>query len=450
MVSENLGKLPPQAVDLEEAVLSCCFFENVIFDVKSILKKECFYKDCHQKIFEAMEQLCENMTIIDIFTLGEQLRKNDFLDEIGGPFFIAKLSGIVSSPNNALEYSKIIYQKYVSRELIRIFSEGTAKSFDDELNDPSDIIESVNNSIVSLIDLRGNSVIKVKKVIDDVYANIDKNQLTKEDITGIRSGLIKLDRHTNGFQKTDLIIIAGETSQGKTSLALNIARNGSYRNFKCAFYSLEMSSLQLGARLLSQESGISSKRILMEKLGINEMQQIDERMKKLYNSEIYIDEKVTTKFSDILNSIRLMKLKLNIDFVILDYIQLVKNGIKGKSTSDEIGDVANTLKRCARDLNICIVALSQMSRDQNPIPSLRRLKQSGDIENAADTVIFTYRPESYQNANWFNSMEYEGLQMEGKAQIIVAKGRNIGTTDFICNFHAPTTLFYDLQTDLNF
>lgn len=443
----ELGKMPPQSVETEEALLSCCFFDNVIFDIKAIVSSKCFYKECHQIVFEAMEMLCNDMVKIDIITLTNKLRETEKLENVGGPIYIMKLSDVVSSSVNAIEYARIVYEKYVQRDLIRLFSEASNKLFD-ETNDPVDIIETVRTDMANLIDLKGNSISKIKSVIDLVYNKMESNLKHDNTLTGIPSGLTKLDQHTNGFQPTDLIIIAGETSQGKTSLALKVAVSSAYAGFETAFYSLEMSSLQLGARLMSQETGISSKRILMEKLGHHEFMQIDQRVSKLYNSNIYIDEKCTTKFADILNSIRLMVMKLGIKLVIIDYIQLIKNTIKNKSTADEVGDIANTLKRCAKDLNICIIALSQLTRDQNPIPSLRRLKQSGDIENAADTIIFPYRPETYQNANWFNFINYEGIPQEGLAQIIVAKGRNIGVTDFLCRFNPALTLFYNMQDDV--
>ena len=263
-------------------------------------------------------------------------------------------------------------------------------------------------------------------------------------LTGTPTGFEKIDVKSGGLQKSDLIIIAGETSQGKTSLAVSIMRNAAYYGAKIAMYSMEMKKEQITARILSMESGVPANQIMYSRLTDSQIQAIDKGIGKVSGKGIYFDDRSTSNIDTIISSIRYMKLKFGIDGAIVDYLQILNVNMKGANKEQQMGDVARRLKNLAKELDIWIIALSQLNRDNiNPVPTLARLRDSGQIAEAADVVMLIYRPEvnkkSYPN-------EFSNVETRGTAMIDIAKGRNIGMLRLICGFNACTTCFYNLDT----
>jgi replicative DNA helicase len=320
-------------------------------------------------------------------------------------------------------------RREIAQKAFRIYEQ----SFDMCI-DIDDLVNQMQSDTLDLLDFNASKVLtfesSVKSVIEQAKRNQKENQLI-----GIPTGLTKLDRHTGGFQKGDLIIIAGETSQGKTAMAVSILRNCIKNGYKAAAYSLEMTSDQLTARIISQETGIPSKKILMGKLNSFDMTCL-ENFPQNGLTGLFYDEQSTNTIDNICSSIRRLKLKYDISLAIVDFIQIV-SGNERKNEEAKLADITRKLKNVAKEQGITVIALSQLNRDkQRPFPSIARLRGSGQIEEAADIVILLYRPEVY-------GLKYEDpfidQPTEGTAQIIIGKGRNVGTGTFLVRFNALTT-----------
>jgi replicative DNA helicase len=325
------------------------------------------------------------------------------------------------------------------RELIRLSDYIRTNSYNKN-NDVFNIIDYVQATCQKMYVFENSSVTTINESIDGVFEVIDKNRQSKQSLIGTGTGISKFDEFSGGLQSSDLIVIAGETSQGKTSLALTMAKNAAMNfNAKVVFYSLEMSKIQLTARLMAQETEVNSKRILVYPLNDETVKRISEKTWKLAGSSIYFDDNISTNAESIYRSIRMMSKKYGINIVVIDYLQLM-SGDKSSTKEQQTGAIVNTLKSIAKDLNICVILLSQLSRSDSPEPSLRRLRDSGQIEQAADIVIFTYRPEVYGREY---PKEFREFTPYDTAMIDVAKGRNIGITRFIVSFKKETTLYYD-------
>lgn len=302
------------------------------------------------------------------------------------------------------------------------------------------LIKAMEVELFNIKEVRESTINDMATNLKIVFDNIDKNASAK-GLVGIGSGFKHLDDFTGGWQRSDLVIIAADTSQGKTSFALNCAKNAAIA-FKhpVAIYSLEMSALQLSARLMSMESNINSKSILRSKLSTDEISQIHSSLYQLSEAEIYIDDCPSNLISYIMSSIRTLRLQKNIEFAVVDYLQLVGLGEKGVSREQEVGKIARMLKNLAKELNIAIMVLSQLNRGQSSRsggePRLSDLRDSGQIEEAADTVILLYRPEVYGVETYG-----DGSSTSGIAEIKIAKGRNIGLSTILLNFEPELTRF---------
>lgn len=273
---------------------------------------------------------------------------------------------------------------------------------------------------------------------------INENLSGSKPLTGTPTGFEKIDSKSGGLQKSDLIIVAGETSQGKTSLAVSMMRNASISDAKIAMYSMEMKKEQIAARILSMESGVPSNQIMYSRLTDSQIQAIDKGIGNIIGKGIYFDDRSTSNIDTIISSIRYMKLKHDIDGAIVDYLQILNVNMKGANKEQQMGDVARRLKNLAKDLDIWIIALSQLNRDKdNPVPSLARLRDSGQIAEAADVVMLIYRPEVKGKKY---PEEFSNVSTKNTAMIDIAKGRNIGIMKFICGFNPSTTMFYNLDS----
>jgi replicative DNA helicase len=425
------GKVPPQAKDLEEAVLGAIMLEKSAFDtVVEILKPECFYVDANQRIFRAMLSLQQKNQPIDILTVVEELKTKDELEMVGGPYYVTKLTNAVVSSANIDAHSRIILQKFIQRELIRISGEIISESYEDS----TDVFDLLDEAESKLFEITNNHLRKNFDSIDSVLVKtvqrIEDMRNRTEDITGVPSGFSSLDKVTYGWQPSDLVILAARPAVGKTAFALNLVRNAALSPSKptpVAFFSLEMSSAQLVQRILSAESEIWLEKISRGKMEEHEMKQLYAKgIQKLAQAPIFIDDTAALNVFELRAKARRLKNKHNIGLIIIDYLQLMSGGGgKNQNREQEISTISRNLKTLAKELMVPIIALSQLSRavetrkEGNKMPQLSDLRESGAIEQDADMVMFIYRPEYYDITS--NEM---GESNKGETHIRIAKHRN--------------------------
>ena len=426
------GKVPPQAKDLEEAVLGAVMLEKSAFDtVIEILKSECFYVEAHQRIFKAMQSLAAKSMPIDILTVVEELRKKEELEMVGGPYFVTRLTNAVVSAANIETHARIILQKFIQRELIRVSGEIIADAYEDS----TDVFDLLDDAEGKLFHITNNHLRKEFNKIDSVLVKavqrIEDLRSRQEEITGVPSGFPSLDKLTYGWQKSDLIILAARPAVGKTAFALNLARNAALhptRPTAVALFSLEMSAAQLVSRILSAESEILLEKISRGKMEDHEMKQLYAKgIQRLAQAPIFIDDTASLNIFELRAKCRRLKNKENLGMIIIDYLQLMSSSGEGKNTNreQEISQISRSLKQLAKELDVPVLALSQLSRavesrkDGQKIPQLSDLRESGAIEQDADMVMFIYRPEYYDITA--NEM---GEDNRGETHIKIAKHRN--------------------------
>ncbi len=426
------GKIPPQSKELEEAVLGAIMLEKSAFDtVIEILKPECFYVDAHQRIYKAMQNLAARNSPIDLLTVVEELRTHAELDVVGGPYFVTKLTNFVVSSANIETHCRIILQKFIQRELIRISGEIIGDAYEDS----TDVFDLLDEAESKLFEITNNHLRKNFDSIDQVLVKtiqrIEDMRNRQEDVTGVPSGFTTLDRVTYGWQKSDLIILAARPSVGKTAFALNLARNAALHPTKptaCAVFSLEMSAGQLVQRILSAESEIWLEKIARGKMEDHEMQQLYKKgIQRLSTAPIFIDDSAALNIFELRAKCRRLVQKHNVGLVIIDYLQLMSGTSENRNTNreQEISTISRNLKGLAKELDIPIIALSQLSREVekrkegNKMPQLSDLRESGAIEQDADMVMFLYRPEYYEMMS--NEM---GESTKGETHVRIAKHRN--------------------------
>src|ERR1700759_5160515 len=426
------GKVPPQARELEEAVLGAVMLEKTAFDtVIEILKPECFYTDSHQRIYQAMQSLAQKSQPIDILTVVEELKTREELEAVGGPYYITRLTNAVVSAANIDAHSRIILQKFIQRELIRISGEIIGDAYEDS----TDVFDLLDEAESKLFEVTNNHLRKNFDTIDSVLVKtiqrIEDLRSKKEDVTGVPSGFSSLDRITYGWQNTDLIILAARPAVGKTAFALNLARNAALSSSKptpVAFFSLEMSSAQLVQRILSAESEILMEKIARGRLEEHEMKQLYKKgIDRLARAPILFDDTPALNIFELRAKCRRLKNKHNVGCIIIDYLQLMSGAGENRNANreQEISRISRDLKGLAKELQVPIIALSQLSREVekrkegNKMPQLSDLRESGAIEQDADMVMFLYRPEYYDiTANEF------GESNKGETHLRIAKHRN--------------------------
>lgn len=422
----ELGKLPPQAVEIEELLLGCLLIEpNRWNDINQIVTIESFYKDIHSIIYKAINELMSENKKCDLVLVTEQLRKNDELDIIGGALYITKLTNRIGSAANIIEYAVIIKDNFIKREFIRISTEIQNIAYDSSI-DISELIEFSESSIFKINnEFITNEAEHIKYILQGNVIEIETALYSEDHLLGITSGYSKLDRITNGWQKSDLIIIAARPSMGKTAFMLSFAKSAALNNKNVGIFSLEMSKNQLTNRLLSSEIGITPMILKSGRFDKNKIDEVIVKSNKLSKLNIYIDD--TPGLSIVMLSSRAKKIvmKYKIDIVFIDYLQLMSGSGKSKGNREqEISEISRKLKELAKVLNIPIIALSQLNRSVEmrggmKRPQLSDLRESGSIEQDADLVAFIHRPEKYQ------IMEYEdGLPTKNTTEIILAKHRN--------------------------
>ena len=430
IINLEKGKLPPQALDLEEAVLGAMMIDKKgVDEVIDILQSDAFYKDAHKHIFEAIFQLFTDSQPIDLLTVSSQLKKNAKLELAGGDFYLIQLTQKIASSAHIEFHSRIILQKYIQRSLIRISSEIIEESYD-ETTDVFDLLDKEETKLYEVTqgNIKRSSetaqslVIQAKKRIEEI-AN-------KEGLSGIATGFEKLDKITSGWQPSDLVIIAARPGMGKTAFVLSMARNIAIDfGHPVALFSLEMSSVQLITRLISSETGLSSEKLRTGKLEKHEWEQLSVKVKDLEKAPLFIDDSPSLSIFDLRAKARRLASQHGIKLIIVDYLQLMTAGGNGKgggNREQEISTISRNLKALAKELEVPVIALSQLSRavetrGSSKRPLLSDLRESGAIEQDADIVSFIYRPEYYKIEEWDDE---EQSPTAGQAEFIIAKHRN--------------------------
>ncbi len=425
-VFANQGRIPPQATDLEEVVLGALMLEkDAVNEVIDILTPEAFYLDKHQKIFAAIKSLFGKSEPIDILTVTNELKQRGELEMVGGAYYISKLTNRVVAAANIEYHARIIMQKHIQRQLILLSSEMIHEAFEDT-SDVFDLLDKAENNLfqISENNLR-RSYDSMQDLVSKAIKEIQNSKDADNKLRGVPSGYTALDEITQGWQKSDLIILAARPSMGKTAFALNLARNAAV-DFKkpIAFFSLEMSSVQLVTRLISTETSLTADKLRSGDLAEYEWQQLNTKVTPLTDAPIFIDDTPQLSIFELRAKCRRLKQQHDIQMVFIDYLQLMTaKSDRGFNREQEISTISRSLKSLAKELEIPVLALSQLSRsvEQRPgskKPILSDLRESGAIEQDADMVMFIYRPEYYKD-----SVDSEE-KPKGYTIIDIAKHRN--------------------------
>ena len=443
------GKLPPQAPDLEQAVLGALMLErNAVNDAIDILQPESFYVDAHQRIFRAIKELFGADQPIDILTVTHELKKQGELDIVGGPFYISQLTNKVASSANVQYHARIISQKHILRELIRVSSETMRDAYDDGA-DVFDLLDKTENGLFQIAS--GNLKRNYEPMSDLIKGAIEQIESAKnktDGVSGIPTGFVQLDKLTAGWQRSDMIIVAARPAMGKTAFVLSMARNIAVEHKRAvAVFSLEMSSTQLVTRLIASEAAISSEKLRKGDLTDQEFNILHQHIARLDKAPIFIDDTPALNIFEFRAKARRLKSQHNVDLIIIDYLQLMSSGTdsRGGNREQEISNISRSIKSIAKELDIPIIALSQLSRavetrggDKRPM--LSDLRESGAIEQDADIVCFLYRPEYYK------IYEDEHGSTLGLGEVIVAKHRNGAVDNVRLRFIPELAKFADLET----
>ncbi len=443
------GRIPPQAVDFEEAVLGAVLIDNsAINQVIDILSPESFYKEEHRLIFKAVKNLFGASQPVDILTVANELRQKGELESIGGEYFLIQLSQKVSSSAHCEFHARIIVQKHIQREMIRVAGSIMNMAFD-ETTDVFDLLDTAEQELFEVAN--GNIVKNYESAKDLVKAAIERiEDISKQEgLSGVPSGFTMVDRVTSGWQPSDLVILAARPGMGKTAFVLSMARNMAIdHNRAVAVFSLEMSSVQLITRLISGETGLDSEKLRKGTLDDHEWQQLLTKVKNLEKAPLYIDDTPALSVFDMRAKCRRLVAQHGVRLIIIDYLQLMTVGGQGKGQGNreqEISTISRSLKSIAKELNVPVIALSQLSRavetrGGNKRPLLSDLRESGAIEQDADIVSFIYRPEYYDITEW-----EDGSPSEGQAEFIIAKHRNGSLENIKLRFQGKFAKFSDLE-----
>ena len=450
--SELVGILPPQAIDVEKAVLGAILLErNAILAVQDVLKAESFYLESHQLIFKAVLELSAELGAIDLLTVNQQLQKNGSLQQVGGVAYISKLTQAIGSAAHIEFHAKIVAQKYVQRQLIAASTNIQKSSFSDE----HDVDELINMAEGEIFKIAEGSVKRdvqsAREVVAKALARIEEVSKIEGGLSGINTGFDGVDKLTSGWQRSDLVVIAARPSMGKTAFVLSMARNIAVdHNHAVAFFSLEMSTVQLMMRLIIGESGIHSDNIKRGNLTPDEWTHLSQSVKPLEACKLFIDDTPALSIFEFRSKVRRLKSRENIQLIIIDYLQLMTAGTSDNkgNREQEVAMISRSLKAIAKELDVPIIALSQLNRSVESRggarrPQLSDLRESGAIEQDADIVAFIHRPKYYG----INELE-DGTPTDGLAEIIFAKHRNGAVDDVRLKFIAEQAKFTDWTDDI--
>jgi replicative DNA helicase len=448
------GKLPPQAIELEEAVLGALLIDNEALDeVIDIINGQAFYKDGHKEIYEAINRLFNASKPIDVLTVAQDLREAGKLDVAGGEYYLAQLTQKVSSSAHVEFHARIIIEKFIQRELIRISNEIIKEAYDET----SDVLDLLDDAEQKIFEIAEGNIKKnydtAESLIQQALHNIEEIS-KKEGLSGVPSGFASLDKLTGGWQNSDLVILAARPGMGKTAFVLSMARNMAITHSTAVgVFSLEMSSVQLITRLISSETGLESDKLRKGNLEAHEWEQLNNKIQDLEKAPLFIDDTPALSIFDLRAKCRRLVAQHNVGIIIIDYLQLMTTGSssKGGNREQEISTISRSLKSIAKELNVPVIALSQLSRavetrGGSKRPLLSDLRESGAIEQDADIVSFIYRPEYYGMTEWDDDQS----PCQGQAEFIVAKHRNGGLDNIRLKFINKLAKFTDLEDDFIF
>ena len=453
VVVSDMGRLQPQARELEEAVLGALMLEKDAYSIISeILKPECFYEKSHEMIYAAIVDLAASQRPVDMLTVTEQLRKRGELDQVGGPFYISQLTSKVASSAHIEYHARIIAQKYLARELISFTAMIQGKAFDETI-DVEDLMQEAEGKLFEISQRNvKKDVTQINPVIKDAMDLLQKAANQKEGLSGTRTGFDALDKITSGWQNSDLIIIAARPAMGKTAFVLSMAKNMAVNhNVPVALFSLEMSNVQLVNRLIVNVCEIPGEKIKSGRLESYEWEQLDFKIKELYDAPIYVDDTPSLSVFELRTKARRLVREHGVRCIIIDYLQLMNaSGMSFGSRQEEVSTISRSLKGLAKELNIPIIALSQLNRgvesregEEGKRPQLSDLRESGAIEQDADMVCFIHRPEYYKIYT-----SQDGTDLRGMAEIIIAKHRNGAVGDVRLRFIGQYTRFQNPEDDM--
>lgn len=403
MIGQSLGKIPPQAVDVEEAVLGqLLLVRDAYGEIANDLISDAFYKDSHQRIFNAIIALSLRNEPIDIITVIQQLKANEDLDLVGGPMYVSQLTNKVSGIANIKSHVKIILQMYAKREMIRICSESIRFAYEDS-SDVFELYEKMDGelSTAKLAITGKTTAMEWNEQLSDTVTVIERLQKSDQKVSGVPTGSQKLDSITGGWQKTDLIILAARPSQGKTTRALNFVKSACMFGNSVNVFSLEMGYRQITRKFLNEESEVYGNKLITGDINDSQLAKIQEAKQKLSTFQIHLNDVGGITPNHIRNTIKQRRKKHSVDLILVDYMQLMKpnESMRNRSRDSEIGSISSALKNIAKEFDVPVIVLSQLSRkceerpDKRPI--LSDIRESGNIEQDADLVIGLYRPSYY-------------------------------------------------------
>ncbi|MBM4168660.1 MAG: replicative DNA helicase [Ignavibacteria bacterium] len=424
-VSSAEGRVPPQAVDVEMAVLGAMLLEKeAISKALEILDDTVFYKPAHQKIFAAMIALFERGEPVDLLTLVEELRRRGDLEKTGGEFYLTELTGRVTSAANVEYHAHIVLEKALMRQLIASSSDVVKRAFS-EGEDALDLLDEAEQKIFRISEQRmKKSFISISDAVHNTMELLESIHGKHSGITGVPSGFTEVDNYTGGFQGSDLVIVAGRPSQGKTAFVLSVARNAAVlHNFAVGFFSLEMSTQQLVMRLICAEARVDAHSVRTGRLPEDEWKKLSTSVGRLYKAKIFIDDTPALGILELRAKARRLKAEHNVGLIIVDYLQLMQGPRNAQSREQEISTISRSLKALAKEIGVPVIALSQLNRAvetrSDKRPMLADLRESGAIEQDADVVCFVHRPEMYGIEK-----DEEGQPTDGIAELIIGKQRN--------------------------
>ena len=447
-IDPNFAHVQPQAVEIERVVLGALMVDSDAFSVVSeLLKPETFYEPRHQKIYEAIRNMNMDERPVDIMTLNDELSKMGEIDKVGGVDYLMEISSQVASAAHVESHARILAEKYMQRQLIHFAGDIETKAYDSSV----DVDELMQQAEGSLFQISQNNMkqdfTQVAPVVKNAVEILQRAASNKGGLTGIPTGYVGMDEITSGWQASDLVIIAGRPAMGKTSFALSIAKNVAVDyGVPIGFFSLEMNNVQLVNRLISNVCEVSGRKILNGQLDPSDWERLDKRIGRLTDAPIYVDDTPGLSVFELRTKARRLVREKGVKIIMIDYLQLRNaNGMKFGSRQEEVSTISRSLKGLAKELDIPVLALSQLSRNvenreglEGKRPQLSDLRESGAIEQDADMVLFVHRPEYYHIYQ-----DEKGNDLHGMAQIIIAKHRKGSTGDVLLNFRGEFTRFQD-------